>query len=120
MQAAQTSPLNFFEPKVFHPERFLPESHPLYDSRFATDNREAFKPFSTGPRSCMGGKYVYSTFSRSMIVDANLLTLGHSWHKLELHLPEWYGILRWSWGVRMTGTGQISGHTWCLNQKLCM
>ncbi|KAA8563653.1 hypothetical protein EYC84_011675 [Monilinia fructicola] len=56
MQAAQTSPLNFFEPKVFHPERFLPESHPLYDSRFATDNREAFKPFSTGPRSCMGGK----------------------------------------------------------------
>ncbi|KAJ8068401.1 hypothetical protein OCU04_003961 [Sclerotinia nivalis] len=55
MQTAQTA-LNFFELKVFHPERFLPENHPLYDARFAGDQRKAFKPFSAGPRNCMGGK----------------------------------------------------------------
>ncbi|RAL60850.1 hypothetical protein DID88_010175 [Monilinia fructigena] len=46
VQAAQTSPLNFFEPKVFHPERFLPKSHSLYDARFATDKKEAFLSLS--------------------------------------------------------------------------
>ncbi|KAF7944490.1 hypothetical protein EAE96_010881 [Botrytis aclada] len=56
MQTAQTSSLNFFEPKVFHPERFLPERHPLYEVRFGKDQKEAFKPFSAGPRNCMGGK----------------------------------------------------------------
>ena len=82
MQTAQTSPLNFFESKVFHPERFLPEGHPLYDVRFGGDQKEAFKPFSAGPRNCMGGKYVHPAFS-IIITYAKTSMPEHSWPKLE-------------------------------------
>ena len=30
---------------MFHPERWLPTDHPLYNSRYASDNLEASKPF---------------------------------------------------------------------------
>ena len=48
------SPRNFHDPMRFRPERWLPESHALYDARFADDNRKAFLPFSQGPRMCAG------------------------------------------------------------------
>lgn len=41
---------NFHDPDVFHPERWLG------DPRFATDQRDAFQPFSHGPRNCLGKK----------------------------------------------------------------
>ena len=50
---------NWVEPRVFNPERFLPRDHPLYDSRFDKDQKEAYYPFATGPRNCMGGKFVH-------------------------------------------------------------
>lgn len=56
MHTAQTSPQNWSEPLVFHPERFLPPGHAFYDSRFDCDDKEAFKPFSIGTRNCIGGK----------------------------------------------------------------
>ena len=56
--AASNSPTNWVEPEVFHPERWLPATHPLYDPRFERDEKEAFRPFSTGSRNCMGSKYV--------------------------------------------------------------
>ncbi|PFH55147.1 hypothetical protein XA68_10589 [Ophiocordyceps unilateralis] len=42
------------------PERWLPVSHPLYDDRFANDRRAVFKPFSHGPRDCIGKNLAYS------------------------------------------------------------
>lgn len=52
--ALARSPRNFHEPLSFLPERWLPEDHQLYDSRFVDDNRKDFHPFSQGPRVCSG------------------------------------------------------------------
>ncbi|KAJ0124604.1 hypothetical protein J7T55_005943 [Diaporthe amygdali] len=64
------NPENFAEPDSFHPERWLSPSHPLYDHRFDRDNRFVFKPFSFGPRDCIGRTLAYSEmrifFSRVM------------------------------------------------------
>lgn len=57
-----TRPENFYAPREFHPERFLDESHPYYDARFANDKMDAFKPFSVGPRGCLGNRQVFQQF----------------------------------------------------------
>ncbi|GKT48734.1 cytochrome P450 monooxygenase hmp1 [Colletotrichum spaethianum] len=44
----------FYNAKEFHPERWLPEDHPRHDVTFGNDYKEASKPFSIGPRSCIG------------------------------------------------------------------
>lgn len=44
------SPKNFHLPDSFIPERWLG------DARFANDKKEAFQPFSHGPRNCIGKK----------------------------------------------------------------
>lgn len=55
------NPDHFLEPEDFRPERFLPANHPLYDGRFkAYDNMAVFKPFSAGPRDCIGKNLAYS------------------------------------------------------------
>lgn len=41
-------------PLEFHPERFLPDTHPLYEKTFARDDKSAYLPFSLGPRGCPG------------------------------------------------------------------
>lgn len=41
-------------PRTFIPERFLPPTHALYDDRFQNDSKGAAKPFSLGPRGCLG------------------------------------------------------------------
>ncbi|RDW56936.1 hypothetical protein BP5796_13003 [Coleophoma crateriformis] len=41
---------NFFEPKTFVPERWLPNP----PEQYANDNKAAWNPFSTGPRNCVG------------------------------------------------------------------
>lgn len=57
--ATTHDPKNFALPYEFHPERFLPETHPLYDNRFRNDNKKAFVPFSAGPRGCPGTNAAY-------------------------------------------------------------
>lgn len=51
-----TRPENFYKPLEFHPERFLDSSDARYDAAFGHDRLDAFHPFSTGPRNCIGGK----------------------------------------------------------------
>ncbi|KAK8014326.1 cytochrome p450 3a17 [Apiospora arundinis] len=52
--ATHRNPRNFRDPDVFAPERWLPVTHPLYNPRYASDNRSGFRPFSSGPRDCVG------------------------------------------------------------------
>ncbi|KAK7702440.1 hypothetical protein SLS64_009732 [Diaporthe eres] len=50
------SPRNFHEPLQFRPERWITadDNHPLFNPKFANDNRAGFQPFSQGPRICAG------------------------------------------------------------------
>lgn len=42
------------------PERWLLPAHPHYDAQFNNDNKSAFKPFSHGPRDCIGKNLAYA------------------------------------------------------------
>lgn len=44
----------FKEPGQFKPQRWLPQDHKLWDASFANDATEDFRPFSRGPRNCIG------------------------------------------------------------------
>lgn len=48
------NPDHFADSEEFHPERWLPPTHALYNPKYAGDNRDVFKPFSVGPRDCVG------------------------------------------------------------------
>ncbi|KAH8788468.1 cytochrome P450 [Diaporthe sp. PMI_573] len=56
----------FKDPFNFHPERFLG------DARFSSDNRDAFQPFHTGPRNCIGRNLAY--------VEMRLILARVIWH----------------------------------------
>ncbi|KAF9873146.1 cytochrome p450 monooxygenase [Colletotrichum karsti] len=49
----------FHKAKEFHPERWLQSDHPHYEPIFGNDCKEASKPFSVGPRSCIGSHLSY-------------------------------------------------------------
>jgi cytochrome P450 len=51
---ANNSASNFHEPDLFAPERWLPNA----PAKFANDSKDVVQPFSTGPRNCIGKKYV--------------------------------------------------------------
>ncbi|KAK2611601.1 hypothetical protein N8I77_004934 [Diaporthe amygdali] len=44
----------FHSPESFRPQRWLPHNHEHWDAAFEDDARDAFWPFSRGPRSCPG------------------------------------------------------------------
>lgn len=79
------NPVNFVEPESYIPERWLPATHPQYEERFTADNRAVFKPFSYGPRDCIGKNLA---FSEMRLIICRLLyrfdfELAHnqdSWH----------------------------------------
>ena len=52
--ATNRLPRYFADPDRFAPERWLPESHPWYDVRYANDNKAVSQPFAAGPRNCIG------------------------------------------------------------------
>ncbi|KAK3378646.1 cytochrome P450 monooxygenase-like protein [Lasiosphaeria ovina] len=66
LQNIQTTPTLWADPHEFHPERFLPASDPRYSRRFDGDVKEAFMPFSAGPRNCLGSK-VYLAQARTFL-----------------------------------------------------
>ncbi|CAK7217723.1 hypothetical protein SBRCBS47491_003267 [Sporothrix bragantina] len=55
------NPRNFALPDDFVPERWLGE-----DERFANDHRDAFQPFSYGPRNCIG-RYLANVEMRTIL-----------------------------------------------------
>lgn len=58
--AAYLSSKNFYNARSFEPERWLGHSDPLYDPKYANDCKEVFKPFSFGPRNCIGINLAYA------------------------------------------------------------
>ncbi len=52
----------FHDPKGFHPERWLPADHALYDDRFADDNLRSFFPFGLGIRQCAGREIAWTQY----------------------------------------------------------
>ncbi|KAK6849224.1 Isotrichodermin C-15 hydroxylase [Apiospora arundinis] len=58
---------NFQDPDSFLPQRWLPETHRLYDARFASDNKAACKPFSAGPRDCTGKILAYAEMRLAIV-----------------------------------------------------
>lgn len=65
------NPKHFADPNEFHPERWLQPSHPLYNARYANDNRAVFKPFSAGTRDCIGKNLAYAEM-RTFIAKVTL------------------------------------------------
>ena len=57
--SAYHSETNFYHARDFCPERWLPAAQTNPDSAFFHDRRDVFKPFSTGPRDCIGRNLAY-------------------------------------------------------------
>jgi len=49
----------FHDAQNFHPERWLPDSHEYWEDVYRKDFKEASKPFSLGPRACLGINLAY-------------------------------------------------------------
>lgn len=81
---ATTHDERFFHlPHEFQPERFLADTHPLYEERFAQDDKSGYLPFSLGPRGCPG---------RNMaLLQCRLFLVNLIWHfNMDLSHPvEW-------------------------------
>ncbi|KAH7320278.1 cytochrome P450 monooxygenase-like protein [Stachybotrys elegans] len=84
LQNIQNDPSLWEEPRVFHPERFLPATDERYDGRFDKDVRAAYVPFSTGPRNCLGAR-VFLAQARVILAklvwsfDLKMGSVGDDW-----------------------------------------
>lgn len=76
----------FHKASEFHPERWLPEDHALYDIAYKNDVKDASKPFLLGPRGCLGINLAYMEMRviLSRIVwefDLELLSVDVDWDR---------------------------------------
>ncbi|KAF9731228.1 hypothetical protein PMIN06_012090 [Paraphaeosphaeria minitans] len=92
--SAYHSPLNFHDPDSFHPERWLPEVYNDPSSPFHNDRREVHKPFSFGPRDCIGRNLAFHEMRLilAMVLWNFDLELGDGME--QWHLQKIFGI--WS------------------------
>jgi len=84
--ATYHSERNFYQAKEFHPERWLPEIWNDPSSPFFNDKREARKPFSIGPRDCIGKNLAYHEMRLILArllwnFDLELDEKSGSWHE---------------------------------------
>lgn len=57
--ASYRSPDNFRDPDTFAPERWLSGVTAATEAKYAGENRDAFQPFSIGPRNCLGLNFAW-------------------------------------------------------------
>lgn len=81
------SPLNWTEPDLFAPERWLPEGR----GRFPGDKKEALNPFSFGPRNCLGKNLAYHEMrlilaSILLHFDLELQSDNGTWLEQDMHI----------------------------------
>ncbi|KND86506.1 Isotrichodermin C-15 hydroxylase [Tolypocladium ophioglossoides CBS 100239] len=84
--ATYKSKRNFHDPKSYRPERWLPEAREDPESLFYDDNRDCVRPFSYGPRNCIGRNLAYH--------EMRLILAKVLWH-FDLKLKPGYE----NWGV---------------------
>ncbi|KAI1877563.1 hypothetical protein JX265_003571 [Neoarthrinium moseri] len=82
------NPQHFVDADSFCPERWLKHTHPLYDSRFAADSHGVFKPFSVGPRDCIGKNLAFAEMrliaARLLFkFDVDVLPGQDDWHSVQ-------------------------------------
>ncbi|KAJ1323496.1 aspirochlorine biosynthesis cytochrome P450 monooxygenase [Microdochium nivale] len=58
--ASWRNPEYFRDPDSFVPERWLNVSHPFHISRYDSDRKDIFRPFSAGSRDCIGKNLAYA------------------------------------------------------------
>ncbi|KNG48970.1 cytochrome p450 3a17 [Stemphylium lycopersici] len=88
---------NFALPEDFRPERWLSPDHPFHDPQFNTDKKEAFEPFSFGPRNCIGKNLAYAELRLIMAkffwnFDFLLLPESHDWPRTQRAFTSWEKI----------------------------
>ncbi|KAF7174254.1 hypothetical protein CNMCM6106_008462 [Aspergillus hiratsukae] len=82
--AAYWSARNFYQPRTFAPERWLPAASSDPGSVFYNDNRGVFQPFSFGPRNCIGRNLAYNEMRVILAkvlwnFDLELCEESHDW-----------------------------------------
>jgi cytochrome P450 len=81
------SALNFHEPDIFHPERWLDKTPP----EFANDSREAMQTFSLGSKDCIGKSLAWveiRTIMARMLwnFDLELEAVSRDWVNQKIYL----------------------------------
>ncbi|KAI2466962.1 cytochrome P450 [Annulohypoxylon bovei var. microspora] len=87
--AAYHSERNFHKAREFFPERWLPESITDPTSPFYSDRRDAHRPFSFGPRDCIGRNLAYHEMRLIMArvlwnFDLTLDEKCSNWHEQKI------------------------------------
>lgn len=112
----------FSRPKEFHPERWLPRDHILYNQEFARDRKETSRPFSRGPRGCIAvnlshHQMRYVHWSLSFVLKHPLLRGSALTCMLSVHIDAFWqrlsGILTWNLLVPSWTCMTIQLCTWC-------
>lgn len=62
--------------REFHPERFLPQAHPLYDQKFRADCKDAFLPFSLGKTHFVLGTWSLFVLDRKRLFKDKFTTVA--------------------------------------------
>ncbi|KAI1102933.1 cytochrome P450 [Jackrogersella minutella] len=87
--SAYHSELNFHKAREFHPERWLPEATSDPKSPFYNDRRDVHRPFSFGPRDCIGRNLAYHEMRLIMArvlynFDLSLDPQCNAWHEQKI------------------------------------